>query len=99
MKATPVPADRLVIVVTTRPSAPTAQRWRQELTGFAERLRARRRELGLTRAALARDAGIGLATVRNLELAAAEPSAWTLARLASALDTSMDWLYRGDEEA
>lgn len=66
------------------------------IISFAERVRGRRLELGLTRAALAAAAGIATDTLVNVERAHHEPKAYTLGRLADALQTTMDALWYGD---
>lgn len=66
------------------------------ISSFAERVRGRRLELGLTSAALAAAAGIAPDTLVNVERAHHEPRAHTLSCLAAALGTTMDALWHGD---
>lgn len=74
------------------------ERWEQ----FGRWLTHRRIEVGLTKAALARAAGVSLSTVRTLEFGgvlrgaewiAPAPKARTLARLAAALNVGADDLF------
>lgn len=60
----------------------------------------RRLALGLTQRAVADAAGISPLRLGHLERDdyGSLCTAWTLAGLARALDTSMDWLWRGDGE-
>jgi len=63
---------------------------------FAERVRGRRLERGLSRAALAAVAGVAHDTIVNVERGHHEPKAYTLAAIAEALETTMDALWHGD---
>jgi DNA-binding XRE family transcriptional regulator len=62
---------------------------------FAERVRGRRLERGLSRAALAAAAGVSHDTLVNVERGQHEPRAYTLAAIADALETTMDALWHG----
>jgi transcriptional regulator with XRE-family HTH domain len=75
---------------------------REEWERFGRWLRTRRIEVGLTKAALARAAGVSLSTVRTLEFGgvlrgdtwvAPAPKDRTLARLAAALNTAPDDVF------
>lgn len=62
-------------------------------TVFKRRLKARRRELGMTQAGLAAKAGISPTAICHYEAGAREPSSDTLIRLCEALKISMDYLF------
>lgn len=59
---------------------------------FAERLKSRREELGLTQAVLAKRVGMHQSGVAHLEAGRRRPTAATLERLAAELEVGMDWL-------
>jgi transcriptional regulator with XRE-family HTH domain len=59
---------------------------------FAERLIQRRKELKLTQTKLAAAVGLDQRQISSYENALHVPAADTVARLATALDTSADWL-------
>jgi transcriptional regulator with XRE-family HTH domain len=56
---------------------------------FAERLRALRREAGLSQPALAARSGVGLSTLRQYEYGLREPTYGTLVKLAGGLGVSL----------
>ena len=58
--------------------------------GLAHSIKARRRELGLTQAALAMAVGVSLRTLKGWELGETQPGIDAAARLASALGVSLD---------
>lgn len=93
MKATDVPMSRVADV----PIAIGEHRVRRgaAISSFAERVRGRRLELGLTRTVLAAAAGISFDTLLNVERGRHEPRAYTFAALAAALETTMDALWYG----
>lgn len=65
---------------------------------FAERLSARRKELGLTQQALADKAGIHMMQVHRYESASSQPSIDVLKKLAVALRVSADYLLFDEDE-
>jgi len=67
----------------------------KRLAGAADRLRAARRERGLTQDGLAEASGVGVATIRRMEGAVSEPKIRTIAQLAGALKVDMKWLAFG----
>ena len=67
-------------------------------THFSERVAARRAELGLSRAALAKAAKISSVSVLKWENGQNEPKGANLFALAKALRCSPTWLLYGDEE-
>lgn len=69
------------------------------ISSFAERVRGRRLELGLTRATLAAASGISPDTLFKVERSRHEPKAYTLAAIADALETTMDALWHGSGES
>jgi transcriptional regulator with XRE-family HTH domain len=91
MKATSVPMSRVADVPATL--GDHRVRRGAAIATFAERVRGRRLELGLTRAAVALAAGIAHDTLVNVERGHHEPRAYTLAALATALDSTMDALW------
>ena len=93
MKARSVPVSRVADV----PATINDHRVRRgrAITLFAERVRGRRLELGLTRATVAAAAGISYDTLANVERGHHEPKSYTLAALAEALETTMDALWHG----
>jgi DNA-binding XRE family transcriptional regulator len=93
VKATSVPLSRVADVPVTRGSHRV--RRGSAISSFAERVRGRRLELGLTRVALAGLAGIAPDTLFQVERGRHEPRAYTLAALAAALETTMDALWHG----
>jgi transcriptional regulator with XRE-family HTH domain len=60
-----------------------------------ERLRARRKELGLSQADLYRSVGVSNATVSDWESGKMKPRGDNLMKLCNALDTTADWLLYG----
>jgi DNA-binding XRE family transcriptional regulator len=95
MKARDVPMSRVADVPAT--VGDHRVRRGRAIAVFAERVRGRRLELGLTVAALARAAGISPDTLANVERGHHEPRAYTLAALADALETTMDALWHGEK--
>jgi transcriptional regulator with XRE-family HTH domain len=67
---------------------------------LGDRLTRRRLDLGLTQRQVAEMAGLNAAHVAHLERDAygSPPMAYTLAALATALQTSLDWLWFGEEQ-
>jgi transcriptional regulator with XRE-family HTH domain len=63
------------------------------------RLKRARRRAGLTQVSLAGATGVGLATIRRVEQADAEPRVATARRLAQALGVRVEWLLFGVGEA
>jgi transcriptional regulator with XRE-family HTH domain len=63
-----------------------------DLEGFGERVRGRRKELGLTQAQLAQRSGVDETAVRRWEDNVLPRDADTLVRLVVALDQSIGWL-------
>lgn len=63
------------------------------------RLRARRKEVGLTQQEVAQLAGISVGFVSEIEKGNRNPSGRVLLRLAGALRTTTDWILRGVEVA
>ena len=96
MKATGVPMSRVADVPIT--SGEHRVRRGAAISSFAERVRGRRLELGLTRTRLAQAAGIIAETVANIEEGRHEPRAYTFAAIAAALETTMDALWHGSGE-
>ena len=64
---------------------------------MGERLKVARKRVGWTQADLAREAGVGLATVRRIEQRAFEPRLETARRLAATLRVRDGWLAFGEE--
>ncbi len=96
MKATGVPMSRVADVPIS--SGEHRVRRGAAIATFAERVRGRRLELGLTRTRLAHAAGIIAETVANIEEGRHEPRAYTFAAIAAALETTMDALWYGDTD-
>lgn len=63
--------------------------------GFAEQMKARRKELGLSRAALAARLGISVSAIGNYENGLSTPKDDILLRLFDALDVEPNYLFRG----
>jgi transcriptional regulator with XRE-family HTH domain len=61
------------------------------------RLREARRLAGLTQRELAKQAGVGLATIRRIEQTGMEPRLGTVRRLASTLGVRVAWIVDGEE--
>ena len=59
---------------------------------FGELMEFRRRELGMGQKQLAEASGVSLSSISNYAVGRCEPSAWAVARIATALDVSSDWL-------
>jgi transcriptional regulator with XRE-family HTH domain len=59
----------------------------------ASRLRARRRQLGMTQLAVCRRAGLSTVSLSAIERGRKEPRAGTLARLAAALDCEAGYFF------
>lgn len=70
----------------------------KRLAGVADRMRAARRERGLTQDGLAEASGVGVATIRRMEGSVSETRIDTLARLADALGVDLKTLAFGDDE-
>ena len=66
-----------------------------QIYGFAQRLRLLRKEKKLTQVGLARKVGVHYNHLGRYEHEKSNPSVKTLARLASALDVSIDYLLSG----
>ena len=66
---------------------------------MGDRLRLSRKGAGWTQADLAREAGVGIATIRRIEQHAFEPRIETARRLAAALRVRAGWLAFGEEPA
>ncbi len=66
---------------------------------MGDRLRLCRKRSGWTQADLAREAGVGIATIRRIEQHAFEPRIETARRLAAALRVRAGWLAFGEEPA
>ena len=66
---------------------------------MGQRIRARRRELGLTQEKLAERVDISPSFVGHLERGEKIPSLDTVARLCTAMDVSMDYLALGRRQA
>ncbi len=64
---------------------------------MGDRLRTGRKDLGWTQADLARESGVGIATVRRIEQHAFEPRIETARRLAATLRVRAGWLAFGEE--
>lgn len=65
---------------------------------FGERLRIRRKELGLTRAELANMVGVTMSAIGNYELNISHPKLEILYKLFDALDTSPNYLFQNRNE-
>lgn len=63
---------------------------------MANRLKHSRRQRGWTQRDLARESGVGLATVRRIEQETFEPRLDTVRRLAGSLRVRASWLAFGD---
>jgi transcriptional regulator with XRE-family HTH domain len=66
---------------------------------FGQRLRARRRELGLSQVALAARLGISQPAISHWENDQKEPLLSSLVALAKSLEISTDWLVLGTPDA
>lgn len=66
---------------------------------MGERIRNRRRELGMTQGMLAEAAEISISFVGHIERALKIPSIETLARICSCMDASMDYIVYGRKQA
>ncbi len=64
---------------------------------MGERLKLRRRALKWMQEGLAREAGVGLATIRRVEQGTSEPRMDTVRRLAATLRVRTGWLVSGEE--
>jgi transcriptional regulator with XRE-family HTH domain len=64
---------------------------------MGERLKWCRKRFGWTQAELARESGVGIATIRRIEQYAYEPRMETARRLAAILHVREGWLAFGDE--
>ena len=69
----------------------------EDLSTLGLRLRAKRREKGLTQDALADLVDKGVNTVRYYEYDTIIPTVSGLAKIAKVLDVSLDWLITGKE--
>ncbi len=65
---------------------------------FKDKIRALRKEAGLTQMALAEKIGVTYRTYQNYEIGASKPSLEVLAKTADALSVSMDMLTEGGSE-
>jgi transcriptional regulator with XRE-family HTH domain len=63
-----------------------------------DRVRARRKALGMTATALAKRCGVGSPRIARLELNAIQPRADVIRRLAKALKVSADYLLELDDK-
>jgi transcriptional regulator with XRE-family HTH domain len=70
----------------------------KRLAGVADRLRAARRERGLTQDGLAEASGVGVATIRRIEGVVAEPSSTPSSGSPRRWGVDMKWLAFGDDE-
>ena len=66
---------------------------------FSERMKKKREDKGLTQAELARRIGVGRDLYNKYERAGTQPSNETLVLLAKELDTTVDYLLTGGENA
>ncbi|MCL2545743.1 MAG: XRE family transcriptional regulator [Oscillospiraceae bacterium] len=66
---------------------------------FSERLKAKRKERGLTQAELARRIGVGRDLYNKYERTGTRPSHETLVLLAAELNTTIDYLLMGEADA
>lgn len=67
--------------------------------GISKRIRATRKERGLSVRGLAEKVGVTRTTVHRYESGTVKPSIDTLATLSDALGVSMRWLVTGDDDA
>lgn len=90
----------MIVREVARPDLTPKPRVPRKAGTLGARLTERRLALGLTQRAVADAAGISPLRLGHLERDDYGNlcTAWTLAGLARALDTSMDWLWRGDGE-
>jgi len=65
---------------------------------FGDRVRARRKALGMTAVALAKLCCVGTPRMARIELTEIEPRAATIRKLAKALKVSADYLLELDDE-
>ena len=65
--------------------------------GFGSRLRFVRERWKLTQDDLAKNAGVGVATIRRMEGGKFDPRLSTASKLADALQVRVEWLLTGDE--
>lgn len=70
---------------------------RDVLVSFADNLRRRRKELGLSQEQLGARADIQMADISRYESGSRDPRVTTIARLAQALDVSISELLDGSE--
>ena len=65
--------------------------------GIGQRLKAARRRAGMRQVDLARQTGVGLRTIRQIEQTDFEPRLATARKLATALNVRVEWLVFGIE--
>lgn len=68
-------------------------------TSIGQRIKQRRKELGLTQAAVHQQIGISAGNLSDYERDDKLPSALSLLRLSEALDCTTDWILKGTETA
>ena len=66
------------------------------MEAIGDRLRYARRRVGRSQADLAAASGVGVATIRRVELGQVEPRPSTVRKLAAALGVRVEWLSVGD---
>jgi DNA-binding XRE family transcriptional regulator len=70
---------------------------REEFMGIGQRLKEARARTAMLQADLARQTGVGLRTIRQIEQTDFEPRLATARKLATALDIRVEWLVFGIE--
>lgn len=68
---------------------------KNDFENFGNNLRLIRKSRGMTRAELAKELGVGIATITNYEANRRTPSLATVSKIATALDTTMNMLIHG----
>lgn len=68
------------------------------LCSIGERIRMKRKELGLTLKNVAQISGMSIGNLSDIERGQYNPSSKNLSKLASALQCTGDWIIRGDTE-
>ncbi|MBQ7573989.1 MAG: helix-turn-helix transcriptional regulator [Clostridia bacterium] len=68
---------------------------KNDFENFGNNLKLIRKSRGMTKAELAKELGVGVATITNYEANRRTPSLATVSKIATALDTTMNMLIHG----
>lgn len=68
---------------------------KNDFENFGNNLRLIRKSRGMTKTELAKELGVGVATITNYEANRRTPSLATVSKIATALDTTMNMLIHG----